>query len=132
MTEEMANSILNNVSRAMNALKDELRVAEMEGPMSICSGGVNSLGDAEVHLLGDGWVKLCGIFREYNVEVHGSNDRHKPWHERCFKLWFNYNGVKFFCLMSGEELLSHGCMLPGPGDTLKRNGGVEQWLRDVQ
>lgn len=132
MTEEMANMVLNNVSRAANALKAELRVAEMEGPMSIYSGSINPSGTAEVHILGSGWVKLCGIFREYHVKVHGDYDKDKPWAERCFKLWFIHNNVEFFCLMTGKELLNVGCALPCEGKTIKRSGGVDQWLKDVQ
>lgn len=132
MTEEMANSVLNNVSRAVGALKAELRVAEHEGPMSICSANVRTDDRATVHILGSGWVKLCGIFREYQVEVHGEYDKDKPWNERCFKLWFIYNNVEFFCLMTGKELLNVGCALPCEGKTIKRSGGVDQWLKGVQ
>lgn len=112
MTERMANSILNNVSRAANALKAELRVAEMEGVRNICSVDVYTDSQARVHVLEDSWIKLCGIFREYKVEVHGDYDKDKPWIERKFKLWFIHGGVEYFCLMTGEELLSHGCAIP--------------------
>lgn len=132
MTEEMANNVLDNVSRALAALKAELRVAEQEGPMSICSAVVDNNGRATVHILWSGWVKLCGIFREYQVEVNGEYDKDKPWNERCFKLWYIYNNVEFFCLMTGKELLNVGCALPCEGNTIKRSGGVDQWLRDVQ
>lgn len=131
----MNEDVLDRVSSAVNTLKSELCKAEEEVHALVCGAAIYPLGynntDA-VHLLGDGWVRLCGINREYNVAVHGVYDRDKPWNEHCFKLWFNYNNVEFFCLMTGKELLNVGCALPCEGKTIKRSGGVEQWLRGVQ
>lgn len=109
-----ADLVLGDLSKYTNDLILQQKAARKDYGIQIYYIMTDSTEGPLVFLYEDSWLQLCGIDREYDIQVHGDYDKEKPWKERTFKLWFKHEGITFFCLMRGEEVLKNGCGLPSP------------------
>lgn len=107
------NQVLESLSRAVCDLHEACECVKANEGIKVLEIRVDAQDHKrEVHVSQFSWAKLCSAIGECDIEIHSSYDAGMPWVYRDFKLWFIHEGVEFFCLMTGEEVLKNGWTLP--------------------
>lgn len=119
-------NFLEASSKKMNELRKTVCMfEEITDSYCVCDALVTSRGTLKVHMLNRPWLKLASVSSQnlcIKSRYVSGPEAEKPWSEHLFCLSFEHQGVKYFTLMSGDQIDREGIEIADKDELLRGVG----------